>query len=72
MAKRNRKKFTDVDEMYRAYQQEQVLLTEPMKNKREEAIMRARKRCKRFTKKIFCSSRELYLKRQELVKANSR
>ena len=37
------KKFTDVEEMYRAYQQEQVLLTEPMKNKREEAIMKAEK-----------------------------
>jgi len=62
------KKFTDVDEMYRAYQQEQVLLTEPMKNKREEAIMRAEKDAKDLQRKYFAPQGELYLKRQELVK----
>ena len=36
------KKFTDVEEMYRAYQQEQVLLTEPMKNKREATCLKLR------------------------------
>ena len=39
-------KYADVDAMYRAYQQEQVLLTEPMKNKREEAIMSKEKEAK--------------------------
>ena len=32
-------KYADVEQMYRAYQQEQVLLTDEMKNKREEAII---------------------------------
>ena len=32
-------RYTEVEQMYRAYQQEQVLLTEDMKMKREEAII---------------------------------
>ena len=32
-------KYIEVEEMYRAYQQEQVLLTDEMKSKREEAII---------------------------------
>ena len=46
-------KYADVDAMYRAYQQEQVLLTEPMKNKREEAIMSKEKEAKDLQKKYF-------------------
>ena len=33
-------KYTEVDQMYRAYQQEQVLLTDEMKVKREETIIK--------------------------------
>ena len=61
-------KFKNVEEMYRAYQQEQVLLTEPMKNKREEAIMKAEKNAKDLQRKYFSPQGELNLKRQELVK----
>ena len=62
------KKFTDVENMYKAYQQEQILLTKPMKNKREEAIMRAEKEAKDLQRKYFSPQGELNLKRQELVK----
>ena len=62
------KKFTDVENMYRSYQQEQILLTKPMKNKREEAIMRAEKEAKDLQRKYFSPQGELNLKRQELVK----
>lgn len=62
------KKFNDVEDMYRAYQQEQVLLTEPMKNKREEAIMKAEKEAKDLQRKYFSPQGELNLKRQELIK----
>ena len=62
------KKFTDVENMYKAYQQEQILLTKPMKNKREEAIMRAEKEAKDLQRKYFAPQGELNLKRQELVK----
>jgi outer membrane protein len=61
-------KYADVDAMYRAYQQEQILLTEPMKNKREEAIMNKEKEAKDLQKKYFSPQGDLYLKRQELVK----
>ena len=54
--------------MYRAYQQEQVLLTEPMKNKREEAIMKAEKEAKDLQRKYFSPQGDLNLKRQELIK----
>ena len=33
-------KYTAVEKMYRAYQKEQVLLTDAMKSKREEAIIK--------------------------------
>ena len=62
------KKFTDVENMYKSYQQEQILLTKPMKNKREEAIMRAEKEAKDLQRKYFSPQGELNLKRQELVK----
>ena len=48
--------------MYRAYQQEQVLLTEPMKNKREEAIMSKEKEAKDLQKKYFAPQGDLYIK----------
>ena len=59
-------KYADVDAMYRAYQQEQVLLTEPMKNKREEAIMSKEKEAKDLQKKYFAPQGDLYMKRQRL------
>ena len=62
------KKFTNVENMYKSYQQEQILLTKPMKNKREEAIMRAEKEAKDLQRKYFAPQGELNLKRQELVK----
>ena len=62
------KKFNDVENMYKSYQQEQILLTKPMKNKREEAIMRAEKEAKNLQRKYFAPQGELNLKRQELVK----
>ncbi|MBT7897076.1 MAG: OmpH family outer membrane protein [Flavobacteriales bacterium] len=61
-------KYADIDAMYRAYQQEQVLLTEPMKNKREEAIMSKEIEAKDLQKKYFAPEGNLYMKRQELIK----
>jgi outer membrane protein len=61
-------KYADVDAMYRSYQQEQVLLTEPMKNKREEAIMSKENETKDLQNKYFSPQGDLYMKRQELIK----
>jgi outer membrane protein len=61
-------KYADVEQMYRAYQQEQVLLTDDMKEKREEAIIKKETDAKNLQKKYFGTEGNLYLKRQELIK----
>ena len=61
-------KYADVDQMYRSYQQEQVLLTDEMKVKREEAIIKKEKSAKDLQQKYFGPKGELYIKRQELIK----
>ena len=61
-------KYITVEEMYRAYQQEQVLLTDEMKTKREEAIILKENNAKKLQQKYFGPEGELYLKRQELIK----
>jgi len=60
--------YADVEKMYRAYQQEQVLLTDDMKEKREEAIIKKETNAKKLQKKYFGPEGNLYLKRQELIK----
>ena len=61
-------KYADVDKMYRSYQQEQVLLTDEMKKKREESIIKKEKSAKDLQQKYFGVEGELYIKRQELIK----
>ena len=61
-------KYADVEQMYRAYQQEQVLLTDDMKEKREDAIIKKETDAKNLQKKYFGTEGNLYLKRQEFIK----
>ncbi|MBC8474513.1 MAG: OmpH family outer membrane protein [Cryomorphaceae bacterium] len=61
-------KYADVEQMYRAYQQEQVLLTDEMKTKREEAIIAKENAAKNLQQKYFGPTGDLYTKRQELIK----
>jgi len=60
--------FADIDKMYKDYQAEKVLLTEEMKTKRENDIIKSEKAAKELQKKYFGKNGELYKKRQELVK----
>jgi outer membrane protein len=60
-------KYADVEQMYRAYQQEQVLLTEEMKTKREDAIIKKENDAKNLQQKYFGPNGDLYSKRQELI-----
>ena len=60
-------KYADVAQMYRAYQQEEVLLTDEMKIKREEAVIKKENAAKQLQQKYFGPEGELYLKRKELV-----
>ena len=60
--------YAEIDKMYRAYQEEQILLTDEMKSKREDAIITKEKSAKDLQKKYFGPEGELYTKRQELIK----
>ena len=61
-------KYTEVEQMYRAYQQDQVLLTDDMKIKREEAIINKENEAKNLQQKYFGPEGSLYLKKQELIR----
>ena len=60
--------YAEVEQMYRDYQSEQVLLTNEMKLKREEAIISKEKFVQSLQQKYFGTNGELYKKRQELIK----
>lgn len=61
-------KYAEIDKMYKAYQAEQILLTEDMKKKREGDIIAKEKEAKELQKQRFGVDGELFKKRQELVK----
>jgi outer membrane protein len=61
-------KYKEIDQMYKNYQQEQVLLTEEMKQNRQKEIEDKEKSAKELQKKYFGFEGELFKKRQELVK----
>jgi outer membrane protein len=61
-------KYAEIDKMYKAYQAEQILLTDDMKKKREADIVAKEKDAKDLQKQHFGVDGELFKKRQELVK----
>ncbi len=61
-------KYAKVDQMYKAYQSDAVLLPEDMKRQREEEIIKAEKEAKDLQKTRFGTEGDLFKKRQELVK----
>ncbi len=61
-------KLQEVDRMYKAYQAEQVMLSDDMKKKREDEIIKKEKEAKETQKKRFGFEGDLFKKRQELVK----
>jgi outer membrane protein len=61
-------KYAEIDKMYKAFQAEQILLTEEMKKKRENEIIVKEKEVKELQKARFGVDGELFKKRQELVK----
>lgn len=60
--------YTQVDQMYKNYQKEKVLLTEEQKTTKEDAIVSKEKEIKELQKKYFGADGAIYQKRQELVK----
>jgi outer membrane protein len=61
-------KLQEVDRMYKAYQAEQVMLSDELKKSRESEIIKKEKEAKELQKKKFGFEGELFKKRQELVK----
>lgn len=61
-------KYAEIDKLYKAYQAEQILLTEDMKKKREAEIVGKEKEVKDLQKQHFGVDGDLFKKRQELVK----
>ncbi|MBN2521038.1 MAG: OmpH family outer membrane protein [Bacteroidales bacterium] len=61
-------KYQEIDQLYKNYQSEKVLLSEEMKRKKEDEIISKEKAVKDLQKKYFGPEGDLYKKRQELVK----
>ena len=59
--------YAKVEEMYRAYQTESVLLPEDLKRKREDDIINKEQEAKNLQMKYFGPEGELYTKRTTLV-----
>jgi len=60
--------YAVVEQMYKAYQNEAVLLSQDMKTKREEAIIAKEQEMKELQNKYFGMEGDLFKKREELVK----
>lgn len=58
----------DIDQMHRIYQAEEVVLTEPMKKKRQDEILKKEQDLKAYQNKQFGYEGQLFKKRQELNK----
>jgi outer membrane protein len=60
--------YSKVDQLYKAYQKDKVLLTEEQKTKKEDEIVAKEKEIKDLQKKYFGTDGAVFQKRQELIK----
>lgn len=61
-------KFQQIDQMYKSYQAERPMLSESMRQQREEEIVSREKEAKELQRKYFGFEGELFKQRQSLVK----
>jgi outer membrane protein len=61
-------KYAQIDKLYKAFQAEQILLTEEMKKRRQDEILQREKEVKDLQKQRFGYEGDLFKKKQELVK----
>ena len=61
-------KYSEIEQMYKDYQAEKVLLTDEMRTKREDQIINKEKEVKELQKEYFGQDGALFKKRQELIK----
>ena len=60
-------RFGEIERLYKAYQADQVLLTEDMRKRRETDIIEKEKEAKEFQRKIFGPEGELFQTRAKLL-----
>ncbi len=60
--------YVEIEELYKRYQADRVLLTEDMRRKREDEIIQKEQGVKELQNKYFGQEGDLYKKRQELIK----
>ncbi|MBN2273500.1 MAG: OmpH family outer membrane protein [Bacteroidales bacterium] len=60
-------KYAEIEQMYKDYQAERVLLADDMRQKREEIIVNKEKEVKELQKSYFGQDGALFKKRQELI-----
>jgi outer membrane protein len=63
-----KKEYEVIEEMYKSYKAERVLLSDEMRQKREEDIINKENEVKALQQKYFGPEGDLFLKREELVK----
>lgn len=61
-------KYSEIDQLYKAYKADEVLLTDEMKQKRQSEIEQKEQAVKDLQKQHFGVNGDLFKKRQELVK----
>ena len=61
-------RFADIEKLYKAYQADQVLLTEEMRKRRENEIIEKEKEAKEIQKAKFGFEGELFQQRTRLIK----
>ncbi|MFT6166032.1 MAG: outer membrane protein [Vicingaceae bacterium] len=66
--KQTEKRYEAIEKMYKDLQAEEILLTESMKNKRQEEIIKKEQEARDFQKQKFGIDGELFKKRKELIK----
>lgn len=59
--------YAEIEKLYKEFQAEKVLLTEDMKQKREEEILQKERMVKDLQKKYFGPEGDLFRKRKELI-----
>jgi len=61
-------RYANIEKMYKAYQQDQVMLSDEMRKRREDEIVQKEKETKDFQRKIFGFEGDLYQERLKLIK----
>lgn len=61
------KRFSDIENLYQAYQQEQVLLSEEMRQKREDEIIQMELETKEFQRQKFGFEGDLFKEKMRLI-----